>query len=704
MNTHELRRFFTPTNVAVVGAKDGSVLSLGVVEALERVGFGGTVFPVSRSGGVVHGRPAAVRCSDIGEPVDVAILLAPAPAVPDVLDDVAAAGIAGAVVLASGWGETGSDGKTRETALVAQAHRLGVTVLGPNCLGFMNFSAATGAWIAAMPPNVVPGTVALMSQSGGIGGAMVELAAELGIGLSHLVTTGNEAVVSGTDVLGYLVDDEASSVIAMFVEGIQHPRRFLEHLDRAARQGKAVVVFKAGSSELAADNARSHTGSLVGDDAVVDAALRQHGAIRVQSLEELVVTAGLIAHTGSLRRTGIAVVSMSGGSCGIVADHAERVGLKLPQFDEAAVGALSEVLPDFASIRNPLDITGGALENELADVLAVLDKQDDIGVIAVVVVVPVSDSCKLPVVQHLLETVGRAMGSISKPTVAVTQTAAHLNAFAREVLSRAGVPATLPGLSAATEALRNVSRWSAFVARGARAPGPDTPVRLDVPTASGPLSEWRSRQLLAAAGVPLVPATLVTDVDAAVAAAADTGRAVAVKLVSSDVVHKSDAGAVRLGVDGADAVRAAFESVVAAGWADRPDLHPEGVLIAPMRSGGVELLVGVSCDPQWGPVLAVGMGGILVEVLDDVATRLLPVTAADVREMLDDLRGVPLLRGARGSAPVAIEPLVDAILAVARAGLALGSRLESLDVNPLRADAAGCEALDALVVLRTEAP
>ncbi len=251
----------------------------------------------------------------------------------DVLDDVAAAGIGGAVVLASGWGEIGGDGRERQAALVDQAHRLGLTLLGPNCLGFMNFSAATGAWIAAMPPNVVPGTVALLSQSGGIGGAMLELAAEVGIGLSHVVTTGNEAVIGGTDVLGYLVEDEATSVIAMFAEAIQDPRRFLDQLDRAAELGKAVVVLKAGSSELAANNALSHTGSLVGDDAVVDAALRQHGAIRVRSLEDLVVTAGLIAHTGPLRRPGVAVVSMSGGSCGIVADEADRVGLELPQFD-----------------------------------------------------------------------------------------------------------------------------------------------------------------------------------------------------------------------------------------------------------------------------------------------------------------------------------------------------------------------------------
>jgi acyl-CoA synthetase (NDP forming) len=696
----ELQRALTPASVAIVGAKDASATSYGVVEALNRVGFGGRIFAVNRSGTPAHGLPTFASCAAIGEPVDTAVLLVPAGAVGDVLDDAAAAGIRTAVVLASGWAETGLAGAADQEALVGRARQLGITVIGPNCLGFMNVAARAGAWVASFPRDMRQGPVGIVSQSGGMGNALVDLAAEFGIGVSCVVTTGNEPMVTTTDVLEYLIEDDGTASVAMFTEAIADPARFLAAAARARELGKAIVILKAGSSTLAARNAVSHTGSLVGDDRVVDAALRQCAAIRVRSLEELIVTADVAARTGPLRAPGVAVVSISGGSVDIVADEAARLGLDLPQFGEPASRAITAALPGFAAVRNPLDITGAALGDEFEQVLRIVDKQQEFGVVAVLCNVPAYDSCKVAGIGGLLTTIGRGLGSIATPGFLLSQSIAHLNEAGRAAARAAGVCA-LPGLSLGTAALARLTWWSRrLAAAGARSAAQPAPPPPRAPPGGGAISEWAARQLLEQAGVPFVPAVLARSASAAAQAAAGFGGPVAVKLVSPDVPHKSDIAAVRLGVEGAARVRQAFADVVAAGLTHRPGIRVEGVQIAPMRRGGVELVAGVTRDPHWGLVLAVGLGGLLVEVVADLAVRLLPVTDADIEEMLGELRGSAVLGGVRGERPADRVAAVTAIRRIADAAWGLGGELASLEVNPLRVDHAGAEALDALVELR----
>jgi acetate---CoA ligase (ADP-forming) len=707
-----LARALTPSSVAIVGAKDSSATSCGVVEALNRVGFEGPIYAVNRLAAPAHGLPAASRCAAIGEPVDAAVLLVPAAAVDEVIHDVAAAGIGTAVILSSGWAEAGPEGTARQQMLATRAAALGVTVFGPNCLGFLNVAARTGAWIASLPSGVRPGPVAIVSQSGGVGNALADLAAEFGVGLSHVVTTGNEAMVTTTDVLEYLVEDEGTRAIAMFAEAICAPPRFLAAAARARELGKAIVILKAGSSALAARNAVTHTGSLVGDDRVIDAALRQSGVMRVRSLEELIITAGVTATAGRLRALGIAVVSISGGSVDIVADEADRLGLDLPPFGERAADEIRAVLPGFAAAANPLDITGAALGDEFAKVLAIVDRQDTFGAVAVLSNVPGYDSCKVPGINALLSTIGTGLGSIAKPGFLLSQSIAHLNEPGRAAVRRVGVTA-LPGLALGVAALAQLSRWSRQPLPDAAPPGPSRtpPAALpeaQLPTAGlggavlecGVVSEWRARELLTPAGVPFAPAALARSADEAAGLAAGFGGPVAVKLVSPDVPHKSDIGAVRLGVVGAGAVRRAFAGVIAAGRAHHPGLRVEGVQVAPMRRGGVELLVGATRDPSWGLALVVGLGGVLAEAVADVAVRLLPVTERDIAEMLAELRGAAVLAGLRGEPAVDRPALVSAVAGIATAAWWLGDALESLEINPLRADHRGAEALDALLVLR----
>jgi acyl-CoA synthetase (NDP forming) len=706
-----LSRALTPASVAIVGAKDSSATSYGVVEALARVGFEGRMFAVNRSAAPAHGLATAASCARIGEPVDAAVLLVPAAAVYSVLEDVAEAGIRTAVILSGGWAEAGPEGAARQRALTTRAGELGVTLFGPNCLGFLNVAARTGAWIASVPAGVRPGPVAIVSQSGGVGNALADLAAEFGVGLSCIVTTGNEAVVTTTDVLEYLVEDERTSAIAMFAEAISAPARFLAAAARARELGKAIVILKAGSSALAARNAVTHTGSLVGDDRVVDAALRQAGAVRVRSLEELIVTAGVMAAAGPLRAPGIAVVSISGGSVDIVADEADRLGLDLPPFGDDAAAEIRAVLPGFAAVQNPLDITGAALGDEFAKVLSIVDREDAFGAVAVLSNVPAYDSCKAPGIISLLDTISTGLRSVTMPGFLLSQTIAHLNETGREAARDAALGA-LPGLSLGVTALANLSRWSRWSLRP-RPPGPSLTqaahaagLRPPPSGHAGTLSEWSARELLEPAGVPFVPAALARTPDEAAGFAAGFAAPVAVKLVSPDVPHKSDIGAVRLGVAGPDDVRQAYRDVLSAGRTHHEGLRVEGVQISPMRRGGVELLVGVTRDPQWGLAIAVGLGGIFTEAVADVAVRLLPVTDSEIEAMLSELRGSAVLAGIRGEPAVDRGALVNAIARIADAawwlGSTLGDALESLEVNPLRADHNGAEALDALIVFRAD--
>jgi acetate---CoA ligase (ADP-forming) len=703
-----LRRAFAPRSVVIVGARDSSATSAGVIEGLERTGFTGEIALVNRSGAAAHGREAHRSCAEIGRRMDAAVVLTPASAVPAVLDDLAGAHVGTAVVLSGGWAETGADGRAAQDAVADRARRLGITLIGPNCLGFMNFAARTGAWVANVPPDWRDGSVAIVSQSGGIGNALVDLAAEWGVGLSHVVTTGNEAAVSTTDVLEYLAEDESTSAVAVFCEAIRHPERFALAAARAVERGKAIVMLKAGSSPAAARNAVTHTGSLVGNDAVVTAALRRLGVVRVSSLEELVATAALLGGIRPLRAPGVAVVSISGGSVDIVADEAERAALRLPAYDETAVASLREILPPFASVQNPLDITGGAIGDEFAKVLGVIDKQADIGLIVVLCNVPASPSCKDPSLDRLLGTVAAGLQTADTPGVIVAQTIGHAQRHGQRAVARAGIRHLLPGLALGVNVVKLAVDWSSRVAAldrcGPWAPGVDAGGHQRVlafasPHDAGPLSEWTARRLLVAAGVPFVPAELARSEAEAIDAARRFGGAVAVKLVSPDVMHKTDVGAVRLDVQGDDDVQAAYRAVVAAAG---PGGRVEGAIVAPMRSGGVELLVGVTTDDAWGPVLAVGLGGVLVEALRDVVHRVLPVDRVEVAEMLDELTGAPLLAGGRGRPAVDRVALIDAIVAIADTARQLGSRLDSLEVNPLRVGHAGAEALDAVVVLRSE--
>ncbi|WP_182904045.1 acetate--CoA ligase family protein [Microbispora sp. H10830] len=697
-----LSSLFRPRSVALVGAADKSQFSALVHHNLLQFGFGEHVHLVNRRGAETHGRPTVTSCQEIGAPVDVAFMMVPQAGTLEALSDAAAAGIRNAVVLSSGYGEAGEAGRVAQAELVAHARSLDMVLLGPNMLGFANF-------VDRIPVTAIPGLpqehgpVALLSQSGASSSAMLDFASMVGVGMSYMVTLGNEAMISAGHVLDYLVDDEHTKAVAVFMETIRDPGTFRRAARRAAEAGKAIVVLKAGSSELSARTAAAHTGALVGDDATIDAVFKDLGIIRVDSIEDMLITAGAVAALGRLERPGIGVVSISGGACDIVADRAEDLGAPLPALSPHTEQALAEIMPDYGTVQNPLDVTGAAVIDPtmFTRAIPVMSKDPAVGVVAVVNGLPWRPDDVPYMGQGYVNAIGEGMRQAETPCVYVNQVLQPVTDVTRASMRAGGVPFTIPGLRQTVVALRNVGWWSETtraMASAKRTPGEHLPV--PAPSArTGAWSEDTARRLLADAGVPVVPAVLARSADEAAKAAADFGGRVALKVCSPQILHKSDIGGVRLDVAGAD-VRTAYEALVAsAATVDGAEL--EGILVSPMRSGGIELLVGVVRDPQWGPMLAVALGGVFVEVLKDSALTPLPVTADRARRLLTGLRAAAVLDGVRGGAPADPDAIAAVVARVGDLALALGDDLESLEINPLRADGPVVEALDAVVTWRS---
>jgi acetate---CoA ligase (ADP-forming) len=698
-----LTSLFRPRSVALVGASDKSAFSLLAYRNLVEFGLGDRTYLVNRRGATTHGRPTVTSCAYIGEPVDVAYLMVPQAAMLEALHDAAEAGIRNACVLSSGYAEAGDAGRAAQAELVAHAASLGMALLGPNHLGFANFT--DGVPVCSVPG--LPrhgGPVALLSQSGASSSAMLDFASIANVGLSYLVTLGNEAMITAGHVLDFLVDDPGTRAVAMFMETVRDPAVFRRAARRAAEAGKAVVVLKAGSSALSARTAAAHTGALVGDDRVISSVFADLGVIRVDSIEDMLITAGAAAALGRLDRPGIGIVSISGGACDIVADRAEDLGAALPELAAPTRDALAGIMPAYGTVQNPLDVTGAAVIDPtiFTRAIEVMSADPSIGVVGIINTLPWTDPGPQSRPYHgqvFVDAIGAGMQAASGPTAYINQVMLPVTDYTRTSMEHGQVPFVLPGLRQAVVALRNVAWWSE-VTRTPPAVAAGGPASVPVPAPGERHGHWpedAARRLLSDAGVPVVPACLVSSAGEAVKAAAGIGGPLAVKIVSAEIVHKSDIGGVRLNVPPDEsAVREAYRAVTAAAAAAGPGTATD-VLISPMRTGGTELLVGVVRDSLWGPMLAVAIGGIFVEVLQDSALAPLPVTAAQARRMLGTLRGRALLDGARGGAPADLGALSAVIARIGDLAAALGDDLESLEVNPLWVDGATIEALDAVV-------
>jgi acetyltransferase len=701
----DLARFFAPRRVAFVGAtEDLGKFGGRCVRQLVDFGFAGTIYPVNPKRREIFGLRCYPSLADLPEPPDHVGIVLPAAAVPAALDECARIGAPFATVFSSGFGETATEGGAALQRRLVEIARGGVRFMGPNCNGLVNFVDAFALTSTATirGPRRAAGDIAVASQSGGAGQVNVMWRAqEAGLGISYQVSCGNDADLDLLDYMNFMVEDERTRVVLAIAERISDGRKLASLAARAAELDKPIVMVKVGRSEAGSRAAASHTGSLTGADAVSDAALRQLGIIRVEDCSELYETAMLL-RLG--RRPGgrrAAATSISGGNLVMVADLGGALGIEFPAYGAATQARLGEHLPGFSAAANPTDLTAASIGSQ--DVFATVTNAiaDDPAIDAVIPVLTFSPAAEI-------RSVAAVAAASEKPFALLwTGKASDDPALTPATLVAAGHAVYRDALPC-LKAVRAAMRYGAFRRRLGR-PAPQRPHGIDAAAArrllaatGGTLTEAHSKAILGCYGLAGPRESLAADGAAAARAAAAIGGPVALKVQSPDLPHKTEAGAIRLGVAGDEAVRRGFAEIVAAARAYRPEAWIEGVVVQEMVTDGHEMLVGVSHDPTFGPVLTVGLGGIHVEVLKDVAFRLPPLGAEDALEMLRELRSFALLEGVRGQAPSDIAALGDAVARISWLAVELAELVAELDVNPLRVlpKGRGVRVVDALVVTR----
>ena len=697
-----IRRMLEPRSIAVVGATPrpqyGGRFLRSVLEAKDRL----RIYPVNPRYQETLGVPCYASLADLPESPDLVGIIVPYHQVLPVLKQSADVGAGAAVVVSAGFAERGNKERNRlqdEIGVFATAS--GLRVCGPNCLGVANVT--TGIWPSshAPDPNLRPGPVALVSQSGATSfGPLTTRAVEAGLGYSHVISTGNEADLESSDFIDYLLDEPHVRVVACFVEGFKDGRKFLHAARKSLCLGKKIVLIKVGRSVVGAKAARSHTAALTGSDEVHAAVFRQFGVTRCEDYDDLIHTAHLMAYAPPPTAKGVAVVSHSGGISSLIADHLGSAGIPLPPLSDAAETGINEILSGFGWAANPADITGVASRQEFADVLALLEQEPKAGALLIATAGTPSQA------QIVIDLKART----PKPVIFLS-TGGDNTKEGLAMLREAHVPVfTSP--SRAAKSLADLFRYNQisqkFLDLGAVSGPLDKPPSIPsrhfhpiLPKGPTTLTEYDSKKLLSSWGIPSSKEVRTRSVQEALEAASAIGFPVALKLESQYIPHKTEAGVVRLNIQTPNELHRAYREIVANGLKFAPQSRGARVLVQKMVEGGVEVIAGISQDSHFGPILLFGIGGVFVEVYRDVAMRTCPITETDAHEMIAEVRGARLLGGFRGAPEADVDALVDALHNLSRMAADLAHRKPELDVNPLIVlpRGQGVKAVDACLTL-----
>ncbi len=693
----DLTALLQPRSVAIIGATPDVRRPGGrPLDFLRRYGFAGPIYPVNPRYDDIDGVRCYAKITDLPEPADMAVVVVPAPAVLQTLRDCQTAGVKALTIYTSGFRETGAEGAAMEAELIEVANQAGTLICGPNCQGVANFhdSMIANFTSALATEGIDAGPIGFVSQSGLFTGIVTAELRRRGLGLGYLISSGNESVVDFADVLAFMAEDPRIKVVAGYMEGIRDGAKLRAAAAVARRNGKPMILLKVGRSPESAAAAASHTGAMAGAYEVYQAALAQWGLIEVDSIRELFDAIEAFAVTSGIARGDKAGILTNSGGLGVFgADQVRSQGLAMATFSETTVATIQDRLPQFGSARNPIDFTLQAFTDPQAVGAhlrhMITDDDVDIGLVFFGV--------QLLNVDALVKEITDADALNEKP-ILVSWMLGEASAPRR--LRDAGIPCYDDPESAIKAARRLVEHGRlAAHADAARTPSAMDGVAQRLPGA-GTLSEWQARAVLRVAGIDTVWGALAATVDEAAAAAAAIDGPVVLKIESADIAHKSEAGGVALGLDDETAVREAYEQVTTSARAYAPDADITGVGVYEMISGAVELIVGISRDTAFGPVILVGMGGIMAEVMDDSALGVAPLDRPRAAAMLASLKGFPMLDGARGRPKCDTAAVVDILLALSDLALACPS-IGELDINPLMVMPVGegAKAADALITV-----
>ena len=694
-----LEELFQPSTLAVIGAseKSGKVGRV-VLENILASGYRGTVFPVNPAYREVLSLPCFPSVSALPETPELAIIIIPAAAVQGVLEECGSRGVKAAVIISAGFKESGREGYRRETELGQAAERLGMEVLGPNCLGIADTSTPLNATFATRAP--LPGKVAFMSQSGALCTAVLGWSQENHLGFSRFISLGNKMDLNESDLLEALEKDENTSVIVAYLEGVADGERFLDVTARVSRS-KPVVIFKAGVTQAGAKAVSSHTGTLAGSENAYVAAFQKCGALRAETVQDLFMLAQGFSAQPPPAGPRVCVVTNAGGPGIITSDALERAGLTLASLSDETTQRLRDEFPEAASVYDPVDVLGDADADRYR--VAIEHTLADPGVDSLIVILTPQAMTRAT---DTARVVAESAGGASKTIFAVFMGGQEVKE-AEDIMREAGIPnfqfpeeavSTLSSMKAYTDFLsRPRQTWVRFDADKGKVRDIFAKVRAQQ---RNELVEVEAREILEAYGTPVARTLMATNLEECIKAGREIGYPVVIKIASPQILHKTDVGGVVVGIENTDKLISAYEQVTANARKFFPRADIWGVLVQEMLPPSRELILGMNRDSQFGPLLMTGLGGVYVEILKDVSFRLAPVSEEDVMDMLRELKSYWLLRGTRGEAPADIDAVIESVLRISQLVTDF-PEINELDINPLRVldDGNGCLAADARIVL-----
>ncbi len=693
-----LEAIFAPRSVAVVGAsRSPGSIGWAIVDNLVRGQFQGTLFPVNPHATQIHSLKCYPSLAAIPDPVDLAVVVVPQPAVESVIEAGLAKGVRGFVVITAGFAEVGAEGRAAEDRLRDRVRAAGARLIGPNCMGVINADPAVALNATFAPTPATYGSLGFVSQSGALGVAILNVAQSLGVGLTQFVSMGNKADVSGNDLLEHWENDPATRVVAMYLESFGNPRRFTEIAKRVGRQ-KPILIVKSGRTSAGARAATSHTGALAGPDPTISAFLRSCGVVRVDTIEELFDTARAFDRCPLPAGHRVAIVTNAGGPAIMATDACVNLGLEMAGLGEATAAALRSFLPPTASVANPVDMIASAGVEEYRRSLAAVLDDPGVDAALVVNVTPLLSDPR-EILEATAGVVAERAGARAKPVLAVMMAT---EAFYDSIKGRSDLPPVYRFPEPAAHALAQLARYADWRRRPATTPPgyafDERAIRALLADADrdGQLPPAAAFGLLEAIGVPVVAWRAVGAREAALQAAGELGYPVVAKAVATGLVHKSELEAVALDLGDADELARALDRL--AENLDAAGLALSGFLVQKMARGGHETLLGVTTDSRWGPLVAFGLGGKYVEVFHDLELGVPPLGHAEARELVLGVRGAALLTGVRGEAAADLDLLADLLCRLAALAQAF-PEIAELDINPFLAcpPGAGSAALDVRV-------
>ena len=694
--TDKMQALLHPRSIALIGATpDPNKLNGRPFHYLRRDGYEGSLYPVNPNYADIDGVPCYRDIASLPEAPDLAIVMVSARLVNDAIAALGDKGVPVAIVISSGYSEMGDEGRQKEQDLIETARAHGIRICGPNNLGLISAfdrMTATFSQYAATPP--LAGPIAFASQSGAIGTGIASLARSRNLGFGYFIATGNQADITLMETLDHIVDDPRISVLSAYIEGLKpgDGASLVNLANKAMEAGKPLIITKVGRTKTGARAAQSHTGSLAGEDRIFDGVLRQHNVIRARHEEHLLDLISVLSRCPAPEGHGIAIITQSGGAGVLMADRADELKLDVPTLSSTTQDKLTAILPTFAATANPVDVTGQFLADPkmLSDsVKTVLDDPEiHICLVWLQLMEQYADT--------LIDLFKELKESIDKPLVVCWVGAPE---SAVRALNEAGI-CLLETTERAVEAAAGLAHFGDMRRRYAEskpvlAPPPKEEAGTDGEAA--PVNSLTAAAALSAHGLSLVDCALAKSPQEAARLASQLGFPVALKIESADLPHKTEAGGVRLALADADATELAGEEILAAASAYAPEANITGLLVQKMAEPGVQMVLGLQHDPVFGPIIMVGLGGIFVEILNDVAFACAPVTPAQARRMLDRLQGRKILDGARGAPPADLGAIIELICSLSDFALA-HPEVTELDLNPVFAGSNGAVAVDWLML------